>query len=116
MSDRNMRRLLDAVKKAPLTGENFALLKRPRWEQPSEEELRQINENAMRFFDGFERSGSKNPGVKGGDWSREIQGILRQVEALDHDQQTYVLQELGVTPIWYEDHADITDYIAEIPK
>jgi hypothetical protein len=64
----------------------------------------------------FERSGIKSSGTKGPDWQDQIAGILKEVEQLAIRQQKGVLEELGVTPIWYEDHADIPTFIAEIMK
>jgi len=109
-----MRRILDAVNKAPVMGDNFVLMKRPHWRQPSDEELDQIHDKAQRYMERFERSGNKRPGISGFDWRPQISGILKQVEQLDVDQQTFVLKQLGVTPIWYEDHTEIPDIIASI--
>jgi hypothetical protein len=114
LSDRNMRRLLDAVNRAPVISKNFVLMKRPRWRRPSDEELDQIHDNAQRYMERFERSGSKRPGIKGFDWRRQIRGILEEVEQLDSDQQTFVLSQLGVRPIWYEDHREVPEIIASI--
>jgi len=60
-------------------------------------------------------SGIKGSGIKGDEQrNEEILGIIEQVERLDRDQQTFVLKQLGVEPVWYKDHADIPAIIDEI--
>jgi hypothetical protein len=114
MTDRNMRRLLDAVQKAPVKTQHYALLKEPSWEDPSEEELNEINNNALSYFERFTRSGGSVPGTKGERYAQEIRGILRQVERQDKEQQGYILRQLGVEPIWYRDHAEVAAVISKI--
>ena len=120
LTDRNMRRLLDAVMNTPVRSENYALIREPQWGHPRDDELNGIHQKAMEYYDRFERSGVKGSGIKGsgikGDEQRneEILGIIEQVERLDRDQQTFVLKQLGVEPVWYKDHADIPAIIDEI--
>jgi hypothetical protein len=115
LSDRNIRRLLDAVRGAPIDTQHFALLKRPQWEVPEPSELDHINERALQYFERFAISGVKRaPGEKGPDWRYEIKGILEEVQTKSREQEEQVLQELGIQPIWYEDHSEIPDRIGEI--
>ena len=60
LADRNMRRFLDAVKSSPLPAQNFALLRKTKFEEPSDKELDRIHQNAMKYMDRFERSGVKS--------------------------------------------------------
>jgi hypothetical protein len=110
LADRNMRRLLDAIRKASLRVENYALLKKPQWPQPSEQEVTDIAHNAQEYFHKFERSGIKTYDRQ----FTEINDIIQQVEALDLQQQTAILEELGVHPIWYEEHAQVPELIDQI--
>lgn len=140
LSDRNMRRLLDAITNAPIDSENYALLQKKTFEPPPPEELEQIHENAKKYFDKFEKSGFKSDtimldnvftlkpgrkseeptlnfdalGIKGPRYMYEIIKILEQVERLDQELQEYVLDQLGITPIWYEDHGEIPGIIKQI--
>lgn len=107
LADRNMRRLLDAVRNTPLPTRNFALLQKPRWEQPSDDALLQIHETAQRYLEKFEKSGARRAGVKGPTWEDQIRRIIQKVEDLGLEQQTYVLEQLGVIPIWYDGHDEI---------
>lgn len=151
LSDRNMRRLLDAVMKTPLNSENYALIQEPKWKQPSDDELDQIHYRAIDYLEKFRNSGVKKaggekevvgsqpgikkadvkvPGVKGGikgigtktsgvkgpNWRSQISGILGEVERLDVEQQTFVLEQLGVHPIWYKEHDEIPGILADIQR
>jgi hypothetical protein len=114
MTDRNMRRLLDAVQKAPVRTQHYALLKEPSWDDPREIELDEINDNALSYYERFTRSGGSLPGTKGERYAQEIRGILRQVEKQDKEQQGYILRQLGVEPIWYQDHAEVAIIINKV--
>ena len=115
LSDRNMRRLLDAIRNAPIKTTHFALLKRPQWRAPSSEELDRIHAKAQDYYDRFERSGIKRaPGTKGPNWRIEISGILREVENRASEQQTSILNELGIKPIWFDEYSDIPQILHEI--
>jgi len=140
LSDRNMRRLLDAITNAPINSENYALLQKKKFVPPPPEELEQIHENAKKYFHKFEKSGLKSDdimldsvftlkpgrkseepdldfgalGIKGPRYMYEIIKILEQVERLDEELQTYVLEQLGITPIWYEEHDEIPGILKRI--
>ena len=135
LSDPNMRRLLDAVMRTPGRTENFALLKRPRWPAPSDDAVDKIDQMARTYLDRFERSGvksramnasgagflpsgvkSRRPGTgeKGPRYRVEIRSILRAVESIDAQQQTEVMSQLGIHPIWFEDYAEIPEILRQV--
>ncbi|QXD14525.1 SIR2 family protein [Rhodocaloribacter litoris] len=114
LSDRNMRRLLDALTRTALPCEQYALLQMPPPRQPSEADLRAIHERAITYMERFERSGIKGVARKGPSWQEQIRGILEAVEQVGVEQNTKVLKELGVTPIWYKDHAEIPGLLAHL--
>ena len=115
LSDRNMRRLFDAVRNAPIETRHFALLKRPQWQAPRVGELDRIHERAKDYYEKFERSGVKrSPGEKGLNWRSEITGILEEVQNKGIEQEQQVLRELGIEPIWYDKHPEIADRLSEI--
>lgn len=114
LSDRNMRRLLDAIVQLPHRPANYVLLRLPHGKQPSNEELNAIHQKAIQYRERFEKSGIKRGGVKGTEWRHQIRGIVREVERLDIDQQTFVLNQLGIKPIWYKEHNEIPELISQI--
>jgi|SRR5271157_1197004 len=140
LSDRNMRRLLDAVGQAPVGARNYAILNRPSWTSPKDYSLDEIHEKAIDYISRFTASGVKpkygteevmysKPNVKssrpdmksvaGGPddeprYRYEIRGILKEVERFDSEQQEDVLWQLGVQPIWYDDYQEIPQIIGEI--
>jgi hypothetical protein len=56
------------------------------------------------------------PYIKGPSYRIEISGILKEVERLDVEQQTFVLRQLGVQPIWYSDHDEIPALLESIRR
>lgn len=117
LSDRNMRRLFDAVKTAPYKTTNFALLPRPHNYNPNFDELDKIHSMAVEYKDKFENSGIKGaPGIKGPNWRTEIRGIFEEVENKGLSLQEKVLNQLGIHPIWYNDHNEIPDILLEFMR
>jgi hypothetical protein len=121
LSDRNMRRLLDAVSQMPIETHNYALLKEPAWKEPNEAELKQISEKALLYSQRFETSGIKpgsiNAGIVNNAWQDQVNSIIDEVRNVDVEQQTRILEELGIHPIWYRDHDEISQILNAIsPK
>ncbi len=141
LSDRNMRRLLDAVRNAPIRARNFALLQQPESSPPETEVLDQIHAKAKDYFNDFRRSGIKSSqsidsgvffptlGVKGGSapqlafdreksdeprYRHEIRSIIGEVLRLGNEQQQYVMEQLGITPIWFERYEEIPGILGQI--
>jgi hypothetical protein len=103
LKDRNMRRLLDAVRRTPIVSENYVLLQKPKWTRPTQTDLDQIHKRAGEHYKMFEESGIKTEERR----YDEIQNIISQVESSDFEQEEAVLKALGVHPIWYDDHTEI---------
>ena len=57
---------------------------------------------------------SPRPGEKGPLYRSEIADIIEQVKRLDREQQQYVLEELGVKPIWFKEYSEIPRIINQI--
>jgi len=110
VTDRNMRRLLDALKRTPHPPENYVLLQRPQWPKPDEDDLIKIDEKAQNYSNRFARSGVKREKKK----LTEITKIIEGVEESDRWEQQLVLEELGVHAIWYENHDEIPEIIHRI--
>lgn len=133
LSDRNMRRLLDAVRNAPINSVNFALLKMPDETPPDDSVIEGIHQNAKLLYEKFGGSGIKSddieyssiffqrPGIKsdapsikssrmgekGPLYRQQISGIIEAVKQLDREQQEYVLKQLRITPIWFQEYSEI---------
>jgi len=140
LSDRNMRRLLDAIGNAPINSVSYALLKIPDEKRPNNKVLDNIHKKAKGYLTKCKRSGIKSeqdessgiffprPGIKssrpatkfsregekGPRYRSEIAGIIGQVKRLDREQQQYVLEQLGIRPIWLEKYEDIPDIIDQV--
>jgi hypothetical protein len=140
LSDRNMRRLLDAVRNAPINSVSYALLKIPAENPPEDRVLDEIHEKAKGYLDKFRDSGIKSeqdesmgilfgrPGIKssqplikssksgekGPRYRNDIAGIIEQVKRLDKEQQQYVLEQLGIKPIWFQEYSEIPVILGQI--
>jgi hypothetical protein len=158
LSDRNIRRLLDALGQSPLKRRIFALLKSPEKVRVKDSDADRIHHSAIKILKQFEKSGTgdasgvkseregagfrrkaapssgltpkvksartvgvksaHNVGIKarksGLVYQQEIRGIIEQVDLLEQKQQESVLEQLGIVPIWYDDHAEIPGILARI--
>lgn len=127
LSDRNIRRLLDALKQAPVRPELYALMRQPRKIEMEDEDVELINESAIGLFREFKKSGIKNRGTSDAvgfshgpavktkrRYAHDIRGITKAVDDVDKSMDDAVLKELGITPIWYSKHADIPKILKEI--
>jgi hypothetical protein len=134
MTDQNMRRLLDAIARAPIRVPTFALLKRPPFTTLEPHELNAINDAAKEYYEEFTLGGlddvglkddagltagikadSELPaGVKGPRWQSQVQRIVSAVEDADIEQNEHVLRELGIEVIWYRHHSEVAEFIRQI--
>jgi hypothetical protein len=143
--DRNMRRLLDAVKNAPVGSRNYALIGRPEWKGPNDCDLDEIHQEAIRLYNKFVNSGVKRdlrkdeatyqqPGVKRATiksrpdthlspgrkeepvYRSEIRCILHEVELFARDEQAFVFEQLGIRPIFLDGYQEIRDILAAISR
>jgi hypothetical protein len=110
LTDRNMRRLLDALKRTPAPPENYLLLQKPQWPKPESSDLKRIEKRAKLYFDRFRKSGRKTGTKK----YTQIKEIIAGVEESDLYEQELVLQELGIKPIWYADHTEVPGILDRI--
>lgn len=111
LSDRNLRRLLDAIKGAPLHKKQFALLKKPSFGSPPAEDLEKIHLKAVNYMEKFITSGAKKSGP-----SREEQilDIFSVISRQEQESYSKLLEGFGVTPIWYSEHSEIPQLLRSI--
>jgi hypothetical protein len=103
LTDRNMRRLLDAVRAFPERHPCFALLQRPQPAGPTPGEMERIRTTAAAHHVRFGRPGTAPPNPS----PQEIEALVAGVAETDLKQQASVLEELRVEPIWYDDHGEV---------
>lgn len=117
LSDRNIRRLLHALGRSPVRARVFAVLPRPKWEQPYDHEEAEVHQMAQEIYRRAHESGSPVPGgygIKGSNWQQQVREILNQAQSVSVTQHERVLADLGVVPIWYDDHSEIPDILQSI--
>lgn len=114
LADRNIRRLLDAIRNSPLPCQNFILLKEPEQLVLSESDIEDIDERAQVYLVRFMQSGG---GRKTDLMVRnELQNIINEIYLVDKLETEKVLEELRVKPIWYKSHNEIPDLLNQIIK
>jgi hypothetical protein len=142
LGDRNMRRLLDAISRAPVGSCNYAIISKPKWTPASDGDLDKIHRTAIKYLARFEKGSVKRNYIVKKDaalyqrlgvtsstpfWSRgetkeepiyrsEIRGILGEVERFDAQEQEFVLRQLGVRPILIEKHTEIPEILRSITE
>lgn len=57
---------------------------------------------------------SSQAGSKGPRYRHEIAGIIEEVKKLEQEQQNFVLEQLGIRPIWFENFSDISEILKKI--
>ena len=111
LTDRNIRRLLDAIKRLPRRTEKFIILPRPKRrmaEEMTAKDFEQIHGLAHDYKKHCEELGIPFAETKG---NFEIRRMMDKLFALEHDEITDMVEDLGVTPIWIEE-----SFQEEIPR
>ena len=117
LSDRNVRRLLHALRHSPVPARCYAVLQRPTWRQPYDHEEYEVDQMAKELYKKAKSSGSpvpENYGIKGPGWRNQIRRILDRAQDVATNQHELVLRDLGVIPIWYDDHSEVQHILGEI--
>jgi hypothetical protein len=112
LTDRNMRRLLNALRRAPLCKRNFAFLRRPAWAPPSAEQLQEIHQRAKSYEKKFADSGLKSEGKR----NEEMLEIFEALNSQEDFVQRRVLEGLGITPLWYANHEELQRQLLSIAR
>jgi hypothetical protein len=110
LMDSGMRRLLNALKITPLRKPTFALLKKPQWPVPTDQELNIIHESAEQYQQKLEGSGIKAPMER----NAQIREIIDVVNRNEQENHAKMLQEFGITPIWVEDYNQVPGILDSI--
>jgi hypothetical protein len=110
LTDSNMRRLLNALKITPLRQPSFALLKKPQWPVPTTEELDAIHQRAQQYRQQHEGSGIK-AGTSRNEEMLEIIDVVNRNEQAHHAK---MLEELGISPIWFEEYEQLPEILDSI--
>lgn len=109
LSDRNIRRLLQAVNSTPLKSECYLLMKRRSHPSPSQEDLDEIDLKARELSDRFPGRRTKKERFR-----YEISEILQAVSERDDEQQIQLLRDMGVHPWWVNDYSEIGKILDQI--
>jgi hypothetical protein len=109
LADRNVRRLLDAVRRAPLRTRNYLLLRRPSWSEPAEgsEDMKFIREKALELKGKIEGSGVKKQMHEYDD----VKAIVQNIAMFENSTFAKIYEDMGLTVLLYDDHSEIPEFL-----
>ena len=112
LADRNIRRLLDAIKRAPLLSENYLLIRKPKYTvpEPDSGDIKYINKRALEYLEIMAYSGIKKE-HKAYD---QITGIITQIYDFEKNYFNDIYSDFGLEVLWYDDHDEVHDFICKI--
>jgi SIR2-like domain len=116
LSDPNLRRLLDAARRAPARPEIYGILQKPEATELDDAGIEEIGSNLepiLELYDGFYRSPLPRPDVTSKKFRNQVKQIWGELERTNFRRQVSVLQEFGVEPIWCR-HDDIPCIVDKI--
>jgi hypothetical protein len=105
LTDKNMRRILDAVQKIPRQNSNYIILREP---EPvnltaDSEEIKKIDDKAREYMEKFVGSNIKDENKGPG----QIIDILQKIDNFDKDAYKNDFDGLGLKVIWIKDFKEI---------
>jgi hypothetical protein len=112
MTDRNIRRILDAIKKTPIPTKNYWLVRRSTIQTPTEgsEEMEAIRRVARENKNKLQRSGLKKPA----DEFLKITGTISEILRFEEETFNAVYKSMGLEVLLYEDYNEVPAFIKKI--
>lgn len=112
LNDRNIRRILDSIKKSPIMTKNYLLLQKNKLKIPSarSSEAKWIHDQAMMYNERLKKSHIK---VEEREF-REVTEILEEISAFESKTFNNIYKDLGLEVLWYDDHDEVADFIEAI--
>ncbi|HEY0680595.1 MAG TPA: SIR2 family protein [Chitinophagaceae bacterium] len=112
LTDRNMRRILDAVQKMPKQTCNYIVLRRPKYNVPQEndDEMRSILANSIKYKEKFVGGRIKDE-VKG---PQQVQQIIEAIYKFDEEDFINGFNTLGLKVIFINEHKEIPELLKKI--
>jgi hypothetical protein len=112
LSDRNIRRILDAIKKTPVSTRNYLLLQKSKFEIPSNfsEDINWIHAQAFKYGKKLENSGAK---VEEKEFDQIVE-ILNQINNFESETFNRIYDNIGLEVLWYDDHDEVAEFIKVI--
>jgi hypothetical protein len=113
LSDPNLRRLLDAARRAPIRPEIYSILQKPEATELDEAGIEEIETNLPRIMESYITRTPDWPDLTSKKVRDQIKQIWEQLERASLQRQVSVLRELGVEPIWCR-HDNIPSVVDKI--
>jgi hypothetical protein len=110
LTDRNLRRVLYALKQTRLLNPVYLIMKEPKPPILSVCDINSITEKAIEYLNRFEDGGLKQPENVSYDLNEILKGVMGQ----ERDMVNKMLEGLGVTLIWVDDFPEISAFMQKI--
>jgi hypothetical protein len=113
LNDRNIRRILDSIKKSPIPTKNYLLLQKTKLKIPSNEdiEMKWIHNQAMEYNEKLRKSHVKVEDKEYG----EVVEILTDISNFESMTFNKIYDDMGLEVLWYDEHDEVADFIEKIP-
>jgi len=113
LSDRNIRRILNALRTAPITTDNYIILKRDiiRVPQHGDREMEFIREKAKKYLNLFSDAAMKSVGERQDDF---ISRVIEKIMISDEEKYKEDFKELGLHLIPVEEYDEIGEFIKRL--
>jgi hypothetical protein len=112
LTDKNIRRLLDMLRRSPINIQHYALLPKPTEQQLSGDDIQRIDEIAREYHSKFSQARIKTADRLGTD----LQRLMSNLSEFDTNVEEQILRELGITPYWLESFDEIHDILRQMHR
>jgi hypothetical protein len=114
LNDRNIRRILDSIKKSPILTKNYLLLQKTKPQIPlaQSSEAIWIHDQAMKYNEKLKRSHIK---VEEREY-REVTEILKEISNFESMTFNNIYRDMGLEVLWYDDHDEVGDFVETITR
>ena len=109
LSDRNLRSILDALRSLPHRVEAYALLQRSKLWGMERKDIEEIIKAMDPRDQAKKKARRKTPCI-----TDKIISLVRKLESEELKREEATLAELGVHTVWYEDHAEVEQFLERI--
>jgi hypothetical protein len=112
LTDKNMRRILDAAQKMPKQCNNYIVLKKPAYKVPeaNSDEMRSILENSKKYREKFVGGRLKDEDKA----PAAVQQIIEAIYKFDEEEFVSGFKTLGLDVIFIEQYSDIPVLIDQV--
>lgn len=114
LSDRNIRRILDSIRKQPVPNNNYILMRRPKFKmiEPGSAEMDEVRKKAEEYQHKFANSRMKMASME----INQIQFILGRIYRYEEEEFEHGFENLGLKLITFDEYDEIPLILEQIRR